>query len=143
MPIILAYVFTDRPFAGNPAAAVLDADRLDNVSMPRIATELRVAATAFVSTPIPGDADWRLPMFTPMREVGYSGHTALCGTHALIEAGRVPEGHVTFTTPAGLVDVEVEQHHGPALMWLEPASDVPPFRGRRRADPRRARIGAS
>jgi PhzF family phenazine biosynthesis protein len=143
MPIILAYGFTDRPFAGNRAAAVLDADRLDNVSMQRIAAELRVAATAFVSTPIPGDADWRLRMFTPIREVGYSGHTALCGTHALIEAGRVPEGHVTFTTPAGLVDVEVEQHHGPALMWLEPASDVPPFRGRRRADPRRARIGAS
>ena len=83
MPIILAYVFTDRPFAGNPAAAVLDADRLDNVSMPRIATELRVAATAFVSTPIPGDADWRLRMFTPMQEVGYSGHTALYGTHTL------------------------------------------------------------
>jgi len=86
-----------------------------------VAAELRVAGTAFVSAPIPGDADWRLRMFTPMREVGYSGHTALYGTHALIEAGRVPEGHVTFTTRTCLVHVEVERHHGPALMWLEPS----------------------
>jgi len=120
LPLIQADVFTDRPFAGNPAAAVLDADGLTDGGMQRIAAELRVAGTAFVSAPIHPDADWRLRMFTPAREVGYSGHTALCGTHALLEAGRIPGSHVTFDTPSGLVRVELERHGHGTLMWLEP-----------------------
>jgi trans-2,3-dihydro-3-hydroxyanthranilate isomerase len=120
IPLIQADVFTDRPFAGNPAAAVLDADGLDAPAMQRIAGEMLVPGTAFVSASKRPDADWRLRMFTPKREVDYSGHTALCGTHALIEAGRLPGPHVTFDTPAGLLRVEVERSGGGALMWLEP-----------------------
>src|SRR5262249_61889225 len=85
--VLQADVFTTRPFAGNPAVAVLDADGLDEAAMQRIAGELRAPGTAFVSASTRPDADWRLRMFTPRREVGYSGHTALGGTHALIEAG--------------------------------------------------------
>ncbi|MGH7402540.1 MAG: PhzF family phenazine biosynthesis isomerase, partial [Candidatus Rokuibacteriota bacterium] len=90
IPIIQADVFTERPFAGNPAAAVLDADGLDAPAMQRIAAEMLVPGTAFVSAATQPGADWRLRMFTPKREVAYSGHTALCGTHALIESGRLP-----------------------------------------------------
>ena len=115
-----ADVFTTRPFAGNPAAAVLEADRLDEAVLPRIADEMRVAGTAFVSAPRGADADWRLRMFTPTREVAYSGHTALCATHALVEAGRVPGAHVAYETPAGPLRVDVERGEGAALMWLEP-----------------------
>ena len=118
--IIQADIFTERPFAGNPAAAVLDADRLDAEAMQRIAAEMLVPGTAFVSTAPPADADWRLRMFTPKREVGYSGHTALCGTHALIESGRLPGDRVTYDTPAGLLRVDVERGDGRVQMWLEP-----------------------
>ncbi len=120
LPIIQVDVFTDRPFGGNPAAAVLDADGFDDAVMQRIATEMQVAGTAFISAPIHPDADWRLRVFTPAREVGYSGHTTLGGAHALLEAGRVPSGHVTFDTPSGLVRVDVERHQGSTVMWLEP-----------------------
>jgi PhzF family phenazine biosynthesis protein len=120
VPVIQADVFTTRPFAGNPAAAVLDADPFDEGAMQRIAGEMLVPGTAFVSAARDVDADWRLRMFTPKREVAYSGHTALCATHALIEAGRVPGARVTFDTPAGRLDVAVERSGGGALMWLEP-----------------------
>lgn len=120
LPIIQADIFTDRPFAGNPAGAVLDADDLDDAAMQRIAAEMLVPGTAFVSATRQAGADWRLRMFTPKREVGYSGHTALCGTHALLEAGRIPGGHVTFDTPAGLLRVEVERDTSGSLMWLDP-----------------------
>ena len=59
-------------------------------------------------------------MFTPKREVGYSGHTALCGTHALLEAGRVPGSHVRFETPSGPLRVELQRDDRGTLMWLEP-----------------------
>jgi trans-2,3-dihydro-3-hydroxyanthranilate isomerase len=118
--IIQADIFTERPFAGNPAAAVLDADRLDEAAMQRIAAEMLVPGTAFVSAATQAGADWRLRMFTPKREVGYSGHTALCGTHALVESGRLPGDRVTYDTPAGLLRVDVERGDGRVQMWLEP-----------------------
>jgi PhzF family phenazine biosynthesis protein len=118
--ILQADVFTERPFAGNPAAAVLDADHLDAAAMQRIAAEMLVPGTAFVSASTQVGADWRLRMFTPTREVGYSGHTALCGTHALIESGRLAGDRVTYDTPSGLLRVDVERDAGRALMWLEP-----------------------
>lgn len=120
IPIIQADVFTERPFAGNPAAAVLDADGLDAPAMQRIAAEMLVPGTAFVSAATQPGVDWRLRMFTPKREVAYSGHTALCGTHALIESGRLPGERVTYDTPAGLLRVDLERGDGRALMWLEP-----------------------
>jgi trans-2,3-dihydro-3-hydroxyanthranilate isomerase len=125
LSIIQADVFSARPFAGNPAVAVLDADGLDEAAMQRIAGELRAPGTAFVSASTRPDAQWRLRMFTPRREVGYSGHTALGGTHALIEAGRVPGTHVVFDTAAGLLRVEVERDDGGVLMWLEPPLPAP------------------
>ncbi len=129
LPIIQADIFTDRPFAGNPAAAVLDADGLEDQLMQRIAAEMLVAGTAFVSASTRDGADWRLRMLTPKREVGYSGHTALCGTHALLEAGRLPGSRVTFDTPSGLLRVEIERGAG-RLMWLEPPLPVSrPFDG--------------
>jgi trans-2,3-dihydro-3-hydroxyanthranilate isomerase len=119
--VIHADIFTDRPFAGNPAAAVLDADGLDTADMQRIAAEMLVPGTAFVSASHQAGADWRLRAFTPRREVAYSGHTTLCGTHALVESGRLPAARVTFDTPSGLVRVDVERADGRApLMWLEP-----------------------
>jgi len=118
--IIQADIFTERPFAGNPAAAVLDADGLDAPAMQRIAAEMLVPGTAFVSTSTEEGADWRLRMFTPKREVDYSGHTALCGTHALLESGRLPGDRVTYDTPAGRLGVDLERGDGRARMWLEP-----------------------
>ena len=118
--IIQADIFTERPFAGNPAAAVLDADGLDAPAMQRIAAEMLVPGTAFVSADAPAGADWRLRMFTPKREVGYSGHTALCGTHALVESGRLAGDRVTYDTPAGLLRVDVERGAARPRLWLEP-----------------------
>jgi PhzF family phenazine biosynthesis protein len=129
--IIQADVFTERRGAGNPAAAVLDADHLDETDMQRIAAEMGVAGTAFVSASRQAGADWRLRAFTPRREVAYSGHTTLCGTHALLESGRIAGSRVTFDTPSGPVRVEVEHAEArPPLMWLEPALPTcTPFEG--------------
>jgi PhzF family phenazine biosynthesis protein len=118
--VLQADVFTTRPFRGNPAVAVLDADALDEAAMQRIAGELRAPGTAFVSASARPGADWRLRMFTPRREVGYSGHTALGGTHALIEAGRAPGARVVFDTAGGPLQVELERDADGCLMWLEP-----------------------
>jgi len=120
IPVIKVDVFTDRPFAGNPAVAVLDADGLSEAQMRGIAAEMNVAGTAFVMASTRGDADLRLRMFTPRREVTYSGHTSIAGTYALLEAGRLTSDRVTFDTLAGLLQVELERHEDGVIIWLEP-----------------------
>ncbi len=130
VPIVRIDVFTARPFAGNPAAAVLDADGLSDPEMQQIAGEMGVAGTAFVSAAHNTGADFRLRMFTPQREVGYSGHTTVGAAHSLLEAGRLGGGRVTFETPGGLLPVEVERRDGGALFWLEPPRPaLAPFEG--------------
>jgi trans-2,3-dihydro-3-hydroxyanthranilate isomerase len=130
IPIVQVDAFTERPFGGNPAAVILNAQSLSGAQMQAIATEMRVAGTAFL-TPAAGDgAQWRLRWFTPTREIAYSGHTTLAAVHTLIEAGRIRNDHVVFETQGGRVGASVVAGRARRLIWLEP--QVPalhPFAG--------------
>ena len=70
--IIQVDAFTERPFAGNPAAVVLDAQNLSDAQMQSIASEMRVAGTAFLMPASRPDCQWRLRWFTPTREIAYT-----------------------------------------------------------------------
>jgi PhzF family phenazine biosynthesis protein len=121
LPVARIDVFTSRPFAGNPAAAVLDADGLSPAEMQAIAGELRAPGTSFVSLPPPGPgADHGLRKFTPTREVAYSGHTTLGAATALSDAGRAPGGRIVFRTTQGLLPVSIEETPDGRVLWLEP-----------------------
>lgn len=79
--------FTTRPLAGNPCAAVLDADDLDEATMLAIAREMNLSETAFVLRSEVADVGARY--FTPAEEVPLAGHPTVATTLALIETGRV------------------------------------------------------
>jgi trans-2,3-dihydro-3-hydroxyanthranilate isomerase len=122
--------FSERPFGGNPAAVVLDAQGLTDRQMQAIATEMRVAGTAFLTPATAEGAQWRLRWFTPTREIAYSGHTTLAAVHALIEAGRVRNDHVVFETQGGRLGASVVAGKARRLIWLEPQVPVlHPFTG--------------
>ena len=88
--------FTDRPFAGNPAAVcLLDAPR-DAAWMQAVAAEMNLAETAFV---VPQDEAFGLRWFTPTVEVDLCGHATLASAHALWTEGRVePDRAIAFRT---------------------------------------------
>jgi trans-2,3-dihydro-3-hydroxyanthranilate isomerase len=122
--------FTERPFAGNPAAVVLDAHGLSDTQMQSIASEMRVAGTAFLLPASRPDCQWRLRWFTPTREIAYSGHTTLAAVHALLEAGRLHDDHVFFDTLSGPLKVSVVSGQSRRLIWLEPrVPELHPFTG--------------
>jgi PhzF family phenazine biosynthesis protein len=125
VPFLRANIFTTRAFAGNPAGAVLDADGLSDADMGHIAAEMRLAGTCFVFRATGGDAAYRLHYRSPTREIPYSGHTTLGGVHALVEAGRLRPGEVTFETAIGLLPVTVERRADATLMWLAPVVQPP------------------
>jgi PhzF family phenazine biosynthesis protein len=120
VPFVQVDVFTTRPFAGNPAGAILDADGLPDADMRALAAELRLPGLAFVTRPTGPEARFRLRFLTPAREVTYSGHTTLGAVHTLLEAGRIMPGVTGFETGAGLVTVTVETAGDATVMWLAP-----------------------
>jgi PhzF family phenazine biosynthesis protein len=99
--------FTDRPFAGNPAAVcLLDGPRWpDEVWMQQVAAEMNLAETAFALPETNGQADWRLRWFTPAVEVALCGHATLATAHALRADGLL-NGAVRFATRSGVLTAE-------------------------------------
>jgi PhzF family phenazine biosynthesis protein len=100
-PIVVVDAFTDRPFAGNPAAVCLLEREADERWMQSVAAELNLSETAFLRR----DADgFRLRWFTPATEVALCGHATLASAHHLWESGSLP-GTVParFHTKSGLL----------------------------------------
>jgi len=114
-------VFTDRPLLGNPVAIVLDAKELDGDAMQRIARWTNLSETTFVLPPDRPEADYRLRIFTPGRELPFAGHPTLGSAHAAIEAGRVVPrgGRIVQECGAGLIGIS-KSACGLALTLPEP-----------------------
>jgi PhzF family phenazine biosynthesis protein len=91
--------FTDRPFAGNPAAVcLLDGER-DATWMQAVAAEMNLSETAFVR---PLEKGFELRWFTPTVEVELCGHATLASAHALWSEGVVePDTEIRFHSLSG------------------------------------------
>lgn len=102
--------FSERAFAGNPAAVVPDAEGLTTAQMQAITREQGGVDTAFILPADGADHDLRVRFFTPRAEAGFIGHATLAA-HAVLEAlGRPPAPRQMQRS--GLV--EVERLDGPA-----------------------------
>lgn len=72
--------FTDRPFAGNPAAVCPLEAWLPDATLQAIAAENNLAETAFF---VPEDGGYRLRWFTPAIEVPLCGHATLASAYVI------------------------------------------------------------
>jgi trans-2,3-dihydro-3-hydroxyanthranilate isomerase len=99
-------VFTDRAFAGNPLAVVLDADDLSTAQLQALAREFNLSETAF---PMKADdgADYRLRIFTPATELPFAGHPSVGAADVMARLGRVARGRVVQSCGAGLLPLEI------------------------------------
>jgi trans-2,3-dihydro-3-hydroxyanthranilate isomerase len=82
-------VFTERRFAGNPLAVVLDAEGIDTPAMQAIASEFNHPETVFVLAPRDAAHRASLRIFTPAAELPFAGHPTV-GTAVLL--GRLDGG---------------------------------------------------
>jgi PhzF family phenazine biosynthesis protein len=97
--------FTDVPFSGNPAAVCLLDGPADEAWMQRLAAEMNLSETAFLS-PAPATAagappTWNLRWFTPEVEVELCGHATLASAHFLFTHQKVDASTVQFLTYSG------------------------------------------
>ncbi|MGO9596759.1 MAG: PhzF family phenazine biosynthesis protein [Isosphaeraceae bacterium] len=99
--IIQVDSFTDRAFAGNPAAVCLLAAEAPESWMQHVAAEMNLSETAFVH-PLQPASVFRLRWFTPRVEVDLCGHATLAAAHVLWEEGLLKvEDPALFETRSG------------------------------------------
>ena len=103
-------VFSDRLFAGNPLAVVVNAAALNAKQMQDIARWTNLSETAFLLPVTNAAADYRVRIFTPRQELPYAGHPSVGSAYAALDAGIVsPEKtRLVQQCAAGLLPVRVE-----------------------------------
>ena len=103
-------VFSKRPGCGNPLAVVLDAEGLTSEQMQTIAGWTNLVETTFVLPPTQANADYRVRIFTPQREIPFAGHPSLGTAHALLASKRINKqnGEIVQECGAGLIPIRIE-----------------------------------
>src|SRR5262249_1267016 len=84
-------VFTTAAFGGNPLAVIVGADRLTDQQMASIANWTNLSETTFLLSPVDPNADYRVRIFTPERELPFAGHPTLGSCHVWLTTGGAPK----------------------------------------------------
>ncbi len=150
LPLYQVDAFTDRAFAGNPAAVCLLPAPREADFLQAVANEMNLAETAFlVRRGAETSAGWDLRWFTPAAEVQLCGHATLASAHVLWQTGELAAGEqARFHTLSGLLTAEqqgdwilldfpaepaVEEKDPPAIL-AEALGAAPLWIGRNRFD---------
>ncbi len=123
----LVDVFTERRYAGNPAAVVFGGDGVSDEQLQAVSAEFGQSATTFVLPSDTPEAAVRFRMFTPSTEVEMCGHGIIAGVHAILEKGRFstilskPGSSLRIETAGGVLEAQAERIAGSAddiLIWM-------------------------
>ncbi len=131
-------VFTPTPTRGNALAVVVDGDGLSDDAMQTFAAWTNLAETTFLLPPSDPRADYRVRIFTTVREMPFAGHPTLGSCAAWLHAGgasREP-ARVYQECAIGLVAIDIDDP-------LRLAFGAPPTEIRSLADGQLARIAAA
>lgn len=102
--IVQVDAFTNRAFAGNPAAVCVLSHARPDAWMRDVAREMNLSETAFLS---PQDGGYNLRWLTPSVEVDLCGHATLASAHVLWQDGHLPAGsQARFHTRSGLLTAD-------------------------------------
>jgi PhzF family phenazine biosynthesis protein len=101
-------VFTTTAYLGNPVAVVLESNGLSDEQMQRFARWVNLSETTYLLPPASPEADYRVRIFTPARELPFAGHPTLGTCHAWLANGGTPSdpGTVIQECAAGLIDIQ-------------------------------------
>jgi PhzF family phenazine biosynthesis protein len=118
-PFSQVNVFSVDPFGGNPLAVIHAAERLAETQMAALARWTHLSETTFLLPPTNPDADYRVRIFTPARELPFAGHPTLGSCHAWLSSGGKPRNPdvVVQQCGAGLVKV---RRNGSRLEFAAP-----------------------
>lgn len=118
--------FSLKPYRGNPAAVVFDADDIAPGQMQTIARHLNLSETVFLCRPEADGADYRARIFTPREEIPFAGHPTIAAAfayyHRLEEDERRRVTRLVQECGIGTVPIEVEARGGAPFFTLKAGS---------------------
>ncbi len=94
--------FTDKPFAGNPAAVCVMDRWPPEASMMKLAMENNLSETAFI---VKEEEGYHLRWFTPGNEVELCGHATLASSFVILNFVEPGSTSVRFNTLSGVLTV--------------------------------------
>ncbi len=119
-------VFSPIPAQGNGLAVVVDGGGLTDVQMQTFAAWTNLAETTFLLPPTHKSADYRVRIFTTVREMPFAGHPTLGSCAAWLHAGGTPKqiGTVRQECAIGIIDIDVAQERH---AFVAPATKIEPL----------------
>jgi PhzF family phenazine biosynthesis protein len=106
-------VFTAHPYFGNPLGVVLDGTDLSQEQMQHFTNWTNLSECTFLLPPTHADADYKVRIFCPGRELPFAGHPTLGTCHAWLEAGGKPKAaHIVQECGVGLVKIKRDAASG-------------------------------
>jgi PhzF family phenazine biosynthesis protein len=106
-------VFTAKPYYGNPLGVVLDGTGLNAAAMQHFTNWTNLSECTFVLPPTHAEADYKVRIFCPGRELPFAGHPTLGTCHAWLEAGGKPKAqHIVQECGVGLVKIKRDAASG-------------------------------
>jgi PhzF family phenazine biosynthesis protein len=97
--------FTDKLFAGNPAAVIPLKKWIPDELMQKLAMENNLAETAFIIPSKNKKADFDIRWFTPALEINLCGHATLASAYVVFEILKSKKKKVLFDSKSGLLTV--------------------------------------
>lgn len=123
MPRTLSFwqvdAFSARPYLGNPAAVVFDADGLTTEEMQRIARQMNLSETVFLLEPRAAEADYRARIFTPKSELPFAGHPTIAAAFAFSSRRGGSRARLVQECGIGMVRVDATEEAGATWFTLE------------------------
>lgn len=113
-------VFAEQSYSGNPLAVFVGDVPLSDETMQRLAAEMNFSETTFVTSAPESDGGFRVRIFTPAREIAFTGHPIL-GTAWLIRQHLAVETfeQVLLNLEVGQVPVSFEtSDDGREILWF-------------------------
>ena len=102
-------VFSQTPTRGNALAVVIDGEGIDDATMQAFAAWTNLAETTFLLPPDDPVADYRVRIFTPVREMKFAGHPTLGRCACWLKSGGQPRdpGVVRQQCNIGIVEIDM------------------------------------
>jgi PhzF family phenazine biosynthesis protein len=121
-------VFSSAPLDGNPLAVVSAADEVTDAQMAAFARWNNLSETTFLLRPTHPEADYRVRIFTPTRELPFAGHPTLGSCFVWLDNGGVAKSQdVVQECGAGLVRIRRDGKRlafsAPPLLRTGPVED--------------------
>ena len=120
-------VFAARRGGGNHLGVVIGADACSAEAMQRFARWTALVETTFLLAPTTPDADYRVRIFTPHKEIPFAGHPSIGSAHAALATGfaTARDGIVRQECGAGVLPIRIEgDGDARRLLLRAPAASV-------------------